>query len=190
MERLGIAEYARRRAGTLSLGNAQRLGLARAMIHRPEILLLDEPANGLDPAGIVEIRKLLLSLAENGSVVFVSSHILAEVALMATRIGIIHRGKLIQEADFESLVQFRRRTLAVRVGDPTKAIEALAREGYSPVTVDDGTIHLKDERALKHPEHIAELLVKTGTPPHALGVEEEKLEDYFLRLTGDGGEKR
>ena len=80
IERLGLAEYADRRAGTLSHGNAQRLGLAKALLHNPELLILDEPANGLDPAGIVEIRNLLIELArDQGVTVFMSSHILGEV---------------------------------------------------------------------------------------------------------------
>ncbi len=94
IERLALGPYAGRRAGTLSQGNAQRLGLAKALLHEPELLLLDEPANGLDPAGIVEIRELLLGLTrERGVTVFMSSHILAEVARLAQRIGVIHQGR-------------------------------------------------------------------------------------------------
>src|SRR6266508_4140072 len=95
IEQLALASYADRRAGTLSMGNLQRLGLARALLHEPELLILDEPANGLDPAGVVEIRELLASLAhKNGVTVFMSSHILTEVDRLATRIGIIHKGCL------------------------------------------------------------------------------------------------
>ena len=98
IDRMGLAAYADRQASNLSHGNAQRLGLAKALIHSPKLLLLDEPANGLDPAGIVEIRELLLELArEQGVTVFMSSHILAEVTRLAQRIGIIHQGRLIQE---------------------------------------------------------------------------------------------
>src|ERR1041385_2449965 len=91
MERLSIATYSDRKAGTLSTGNLQRLGLARAMLHTPRFLILDDPANGLDPAGVVEIRELLLELAhKQGITIFMSSHILTEVDRLATRIGIIH----------------------------------------------------------------------------------------------------
>ena len=94
IERMGLSAYADRRAGTLSQGNAQRLGLAKALLHAPMLLLLDEPANGLDPAGIVEIRELLLELTrEQGVTVFLASHILAEVSRLAQRIGIIHQGQ-------------------------------------------------------------------------------------------------
>ena len=83
----------------LSTGNLQRLGLARALLHEPELLILDEPANGLDPAGVVEIRELLLDLAhEKGTTIFMSSHILTEVDRLATRIGIIHNGHLTRGA--------------------------------------------------------------------------------------------
>jgi len=109
IERLGLATYANRRAGTLSQGNAQRLGLAKALLHYPKLLILDEPALGLDPAGIVEIRELLLELTrEQGVTVFMSSHILAEVSRLARRIGIIHKGHLLQELNMDELERNRR----------------------------------------------------------------------------------
>lgn len=95
VELLGLTELRDRRAGTLSLGNAQRLGLAKAVLHRPDLLILDEPANGLDPAGIVELRGLLRRLArDEGTTILISSHILAEVGRTADRIGVIDRGRL------------------------------------------------------------------------------------------------
>jgi ABC-2 type transport system ATP-binding protein len=118
IERLNLAEYANRRAGTLSHGNAQRLGLAKALIHSPRLLILDEPANGLDPAGIVEIRTLLLELTSgSGGTVFMSSHILAEVSRLAGRIGIIHNGHLLQEMNTAELERNRRRRLLLRARD-------------------------------------------------------------------------
>ena len=106
IDRLRLDEYRDKRAGRLSLGNKQRLSLARALLHSPEVLVLDEPANGLDPAGIVEVRNLLRSLAdEHGVTVFMSSHILAEVAHLADRIGIVHEGRLIEEASRTELAK-------------------------------------------------------------------------------------
>jgi len=106
IELLRLEPYADRRAGRLSLGNKQRLALARALVHSPELLVLDEPANALDPAGIVEVRDLLRSLTdERGVTVFMSSHILAEVAHLADRIGIIHEGRLIEESSRENLAE-------------------------------------------------------------------------------------
>jgi ABC-2 type transport system ATP-binding protein len=114
IERLGLGDYADRRAGHLSLGNLQRLALARALLHEPALLVLDEPANGLDPAGVIEIRGLLHALArEHGVTIFMSSHILAEVDRLATQVGIVHRGRLIEELDSTALDRHRTRcTLA------------------------------------------------------------------------------
>jgi len=112
VERLGLGPYADRRAGRLSLGNRQRLSLARALVHSPDLLVLDEPANGLDPAGIVEIRELLKTLSrERGVTVFMSSHILPEVAQLADRIGIVHDGRLIEEAPRDVLAERARHYL-------------------------------------------------------------------------------
>ncbi|TDC92308.1 ABC transporter ATP-binding protein [Actinomadura sp. 7K507] len=98
MTLFGLVPYRDKRAGTLSMGNAQRLGLAKAVLHRPALLVLDEPANGLDPAGIVELRGILRRLAhEEGTAILVSSHILAEVARTADRIGVIDQGRMLTE---------------------------------------------------------------------------------------------
>ena len=181
IEKLSLASYADRKAGTLSSGNFQRLGLARALLHKPELLILDEPANALDPAGIVEIRNLLLSLArEHGTTVFMSSHILAEVDLLADRIGIIHKGEMIEELDAVRLEELRSTQLVIEARDMAKAREALA--GFE-LASSNGRITLKDARAVKEPEMIATLLVNAGTPPTHLTVEQENLEEYFLRLT-------
>jgi ABC-2 type transport system ATP-binding protein len=126
---LRLEPYADRRAGQLSLGNKQRLALARALLHSPEVLLLDEPANGLDPAGIVEIRELLRSLAdEQGVTVFMSSHILAEVAHLADRIGIVHDGRLIEELDRDELIAKARSFSAEAFTEQERADALLAME--------------------------------------------------------------
>ncbi len=185
IERLGLAEYAHRRAGNLSLGNAQRLGLAKALLHNPRLLILDEPANGLDPAGIVEIRALLLELTrQEGVTIFMSSHILAEVARLADRIGIIHKGCLLQELDVEELERNRRRRLLVRARDLAAARAALGAAGYRLEAPANGTIELSERAAIDNPDQVASLLVQGGTPPTRLTVEEEDLEQYFLRLVG------
>jgi ABC-2 type transport system ATP-binding protein len=185
IELLGLSTYADRRAGTLSHGNAQRLGLAKALMHRPELLILDEPANGLDPAGIVEIRELLLELVrEQGVTVFMSSHILGEVSRLARRIGIIHQGRLLQELDVDELEQDRRRRLLVRSRRSEEARAVLAGAGFSTDIAPDGTIELKDRAAIERPDEIATRLFNAGHAPTMLKVEEEDLEHYFLRLIG------
>ncbi len=189
IERLGLAAYADRRAGTLSQGNAQRLGLAKALLHSPRLLILDEPANGLDPAGIVEIRELLLELTrEEGVTVFMASHILAEVSRLARRIGILHEGRLLQELEVDELERNRRKRLLLRSRDIQAACLALTTSGYPAEILPDGVIELKDSKSIDRPDDIASLLVQAGTPPTQLLVEQEDLEQYFLRLVGMDGD--
>ncbi|RPI02361.1 MAG: ABC transporter ATP-binding protein [Calditrichaeota bacterium] len=185
MENLQIAQYQDRKAKNLSLGNAQRLGLAKAIMHNPDVLILDEPANGLDPAGIVEIRELLHSLAhDRGVAVFISSHILGEISRFATRLGIIHEGKLVQELNIEQLESLRKRRLLVNTNDNQNAQAILGEKGYTVNRVQNGLIELADKDAIAHPENINVLLVQGGCPPTLLRVDEEDLEDYFLRIIG------
>jgi ABC-2 type transport system ATP-binding protein len=185
IERLGLTPDADRRAGMLSLGNAQRLGLAKALLHEPELLILDEPANGLDPAGIVEIRNLLIELAHRqGVTVFMSSHILGEVARLADRIGIIHQGYLLQELDAAELQRQRRRRLLIRTRHCAAAQAILAGAGFSAELTSDDILIVKDKAALDRPDEIATRLVNAGHAPTLLNVEQEELEHYFLRLVG------
>jgi ABC-2 type transport system ATP-binding protein len=185
IEGLALASYADRKAGTLSSGNLQRLGLARALLHEPELLILDEPANGLDPAGVVEIRELLAALArEKGVTIFMSSHILTEVDRLATRIGIIHKGRLIEELDTNKLEKLRSKRLEVKTRNPEAAQISLKSAGYKPI-MQDGIIVIDNEHAIEHPDDIAQLLVNAGTPPMRLVVEQQNLEEHFLQLTGE-----
>ena len=189
IERLSLGSYADRRAGTLSLGNLQRLALARALLPEPELLVLDEPANGLDPAGVIEIRELIADLAiERGVTVFMSSHILGEVDRLATRIGIVHQGRLIEELDRDALETHRDQRLEVETRDVDLAEAALRQAGLSPTRrmTDDASVvlELRDQRALDAPDEVAVLLVVAGTPPTRLALARESLEDHFIRLTG------
>ena len=190
IERLALEPYAGRRAATLSLGNLQRLALARALLHEPELLVLDEPANGLDPAGVIEIRELLRGLAqERGVTVFMSSHILGEVDRLATRIGIVHRGRLIEELDSDALERHRDRRLEIGARDLGVAEQALLAAGLAPTLRDRGQdprLELRDARALEAPDEIARLLVAAGVPPTHLALARESLEDHFMRLTSGG----
>jgi ABC-2 type transport system ATP-binding protein len=185
IEHLDLSAYSSRRARTLSHGNAQRLGLAKALLHEPQLIILDEPANGLDPAGIVEIRELLISLRrQRGVTIFMSSHILAEVARLADRVGIIHQGRLLKELSVDELEHDRKRRLLLVVQELALARDALASAGFSPEILADGSIVMKDAPAIDAPQNIASLLVQAGAPPSKLIVEEEALEQYFLRLVG------
>ncbi|MCK2215596.1 ABC transporter ATP-binding protein [Actinomadura sp. ATCC 31491] len=182
IDRLALGPYADRRARTLSLGNLQRLALARALIHAPGLLILDEPVNGLDPAGVAEIRALLAGLAERqGTTVFLSSHLLAEVARLATRVGILHHGRLVGEHDPGHLDRHRRRRLRLATRDDAAAGAVLRAHGYRPEPAGPAGLLLADDRALAEPERVAAVLVHGGVPPAELRLEEEDLESFFLR---------
>jgi ABC-2 type transport system ATP-binding protein len=188
MGKLKIDRYSDRPAKNLSLGNAQRLGLAKALIHGPEVLILDEPANGLDPAGIVEVRELLNNLAqERGVTVFISSHILDEVSRFATRIGIIHEGRLLQEVDSRQLEIARKKRLVVRVKDNTAVQDVLVHKGYRAAPVEDGMLEVSGENAINDAEKVNAILVHAGHTPSMINVCEEALESYFLRAIGSQG---
>lgn len=186
----GLRPYAGRRARALSLGNVQRLGLAKAFLHRPSLLLLDEPVNSLDPAGVVEVRDLLVNLArDQGVTVFLSSHRLAEVARVATRIGVLHQGRLVDEFDADALASRVRTRLEVGARDIVRAARTLSEAGFEAsdsacgaVPADSRVLVLDDIRALEHPELVSAALVRGGEPPTRIATVEEDLETYFLRL--------
>jgi len=183
MEKLHLDPYRNIKAKNLSLGNAQRLGIAKAMIHHPDLLILDEPANGLDPSGIVQIRELLTDLANtHGVTIFISSHILGEISRLATRIGIIHEGVMIRESEVGQLKNSRYRALHVNTTDNRKAFELLTQQGYVPAWLPDENLELKDEAAISQPQTISALLASKQLPPIKIVVEEEDLEHYFFRI--------
>jgi ABC-2 type transport system ATP-binding protein len=178
-----LEESVDRRAGVLSLGNKQRLALARALLHRPELLILDEPANALDPAGIVEVRELLRSLAaEQGVTIFISSHILAEVTHLAERIAIIHEGRLLEEFDREQLHDKERSYVAVGASNLERAMTLLAEAGFAHVECIDGRLRVFG--AEKRVAEIARTLISAGLELTELTSTREDLESHFLRLTG------
>jgi ABC-2 type transport system ATP-binding protein len=189
MDKLRLTRYANRKTRNLSLGNAQRLGLAKALIHNPNILILDEPANGLDPAGIFEIRELLRDLALNqGITIFISSHILGEISRFATRIGIIHNGILLQEINTSQLEQLCKKRLKMNTRNNNLAKSVLMQNGIYAIETKDNILEVQDEVAINSPETIATLLVNNQVPPTFLSVVEEDLESYFLRTIREKGE--
>ncbi|WP_373495481.1 ABC transporter ATP-binding protein [Aquiflexum sp.] len=181
IESLKLTKYRNTKANQLSLGNQQRLGLAKALIHSPELLILDEPINGLDPEGIVEVRDLLTELAKNGSTVFLSSHILGEISKIANRIAIIHEGKLIKEITTQELSNQIIKKILVQTADNQKAIQHLLNLNYSAVHKNSNEIEITNIEALEHPEHITKLLTENGLPPKQVYLFSEDLEMFFLR---------
>jgi ABC-2 type transport system ATP-binding protein len=181
LQKLDIEQYANRKTAKLSLGNKQRLGLAKSLIHNPKILILDEPTNGLDPSGIHEIRELLKDLAYNqGVTILVSSHILGEIAQFTSRIGIIHKGILINEFATSQLDILCNKHLKIITNDNNAALEFLSERGYENVEIDKNEIKIDDASAFDDPTSISELL-NGNFKLKKLNIEEENLESYFLR---------
>jgi bacitracin transport system ATP-binding protein len=185
IEMCDLGDYLDRQAGKLSLGNKQRLGLGRALLHKPEILILDEPTNGLDPVGIADIRNLLTHLAtERGITVFLSSHILAEVQKLATKIGIIHHGRLVEEIGYEDLRQRNREYLELTVSDPKRAAWVLEeRCGLRDYAVREGNA-LRLYSDFDRASDINAALVAADVLVGGMRMSEENLEDHFVKLTG------
>lgn len=185
IELLGLETLTNRRAGHLSLGNKQRLAIGRAILSHPRLLVLDEPANGLDPAGIVEIRHLLHRLAaEDGVTVFVSSHILGEITQLADRIGIIHNGRMIEEVDLHSNIDDSQNRFELEVSNPQRALVLVeAIPGIDKVQLrGDGRIEVVPGSV--RAAAIARMLVESGVDIESLIPVREDLETHFLRLTG------
>lgn len=183
IEKLHLGPYKNTRVKNLSLGNAQRLGIAKAMIHHPRLLILDEPANGLDPSGIVQIRELLKELAQHhGTSIFISSHILGEISRLASRIGIIHQGKMVRESNVDQLKKSRYRALHLSTRDNIAARELLNHQSFKSTILPDGSLELKSDQAMDQPEFISGLLASNNLAPRKIVVEEEDLEHYFFRI--------
>jgi ABC-2 type transport system ATP-binding protein len=170
---------ARRRAGGYSLGMRQRLGLATALLGDPEVLIADEPANGLDPQGIRWLRDFLRSLAAEGRTVLVSSHVLAEVAQTADEIVIINRGRLVVQGPIAEVVARAAGGTRVRSPDAERLRGLLAGEGAPAVDGGDGAL-VVDLPA----ERVGEIAAANGVVLHELVAERASLEDVFLQLTG------
>lgn len=189
MEIVMLGRYADVVAENLSFGNLQRLGLAKALLSEPELLILDEQAIGLDPLGVVEWRERLRRLVrKNGCTVFLSSHLLAEVDKLADRIGIIHHGKLVLEDSAASMRQRRQHSLLIKARPLARVKKLLKDADYKVRPAPNGCLRLSAAKALSHAEQISKMLVMAGSPPSRLEKEEENLEKEFMRLVGmDGG---
>ncbi len=181
LEQVGLAGVGRKRVKAYSLGMRQRLGLAAALLTEPELLILDEPTNGLDPQGIHEIRELLLTLHANGTTVFLSSHLLAEIEQMCTRIGVLDRGRLVIEDELAHLRAPTGRTI-VHTPTPAAAVRAL-----------NGRVVAQDGQRLVvaggDPAETNHLLVSAGVPVTELVAERPSLEEVILARTSAGTDR-
>ena len=178
LELVELAGAARRRAKGYSLGMRQRLGLAAALLGDPEVLVLDEPANGLDPQGIRWLRDLLRSLAAEGRTVLLSSHVLAEIAQTVDEVVIIHRGRLVRQATMAEVEAMAAGEARVRTPEPARLAEALACEGVASHAIADGALGVAAP-----PERVGEVASANGIVLHELTAERATLEEVFLSLT-------
>ncbi|MFF8731467.1 ATP-binding cassette domain-containing protein [Streptomyces sp. NPDC015171] len=180
LEETGLAPVARRRVRTYSLGMRQRLGIAAALLGDPEVVLLDEPANGLDPEGIVWIRSLLRRLAAEGRTVLVSSHLMGETAVFADHLLILGRGRLLADTPVREFIQARVRPhVRVRTTDSAALADLLARHGHDASQDADGTWTVRHARV----DDLGRLMSKEGVPVLELAAGEATLEEAYLDLT-------
>ncbi|MBG7606271.1 MAG: ABC transporter ATP-binding protein [Actinobacteria bacterium] len=183
LEIVGLTSRRGDRVSEYSLGMKQRLGIAAALLRDPDILILDEPMNGLDPAGIVEIRTLLKGLAQQGKTILVSSHLLAEVQAVADQVIIINKGRLVFEGDLASLLEEAAHEVVVApeiLDDLTALASVLERAGYE-LTVEERSIRVVG--AVEAPAQLNRLAFDSGISLAELRVHDEDLEAVFLRLT-------
>ena len=177
---VGLTDAAHRRVRGYSLGMRQRLGLAGALLGDPEVLILDEPGNGLDPAGTAWLRGLLRSLAADGRTVLFSSHVLAEVAQTVDDVVVIHRGRLVQQGPVQSLTAAGAGVL-VRTPRSVALRAALEREGLAVTEAPDGALVVEGADAAQ----VGEIAFAAGVPLHELAARSTSLEEAFLALTTD-----
>ncbi|MFI5569522.1 ABC transporter ATP-binding protein [Streptomyces sp. NPDC051740] len=180
LEETGLGPAGRRRVRTYSLGMRQRLGIAAALLGDPEVIMLDEPSNGLDPEGIVWIRTLLRRLADEGRTVLVSSHLMNETASFADHLVVLGRGRLLADTPMREFVAARvRPTVRIRTSDPTALRRVLAGHGHDAVEHPDGHWTVPDARV----DDIGRLASAAGVPILELTADEGTLEQAYLDLT-------
>ena len=185
LEIVGLAGTGKKKAKQFSLGMKQRLSIAIALLHQPELLILDEPTNGLDPNGIIEVRELLKKLnKEHGTTVLVSSHILNEVERMATHVGIIHKGKMLFQGTLPELQQMKTKQTALEIETSNNgmAIEILQQEFAVQQQHDKILIPYKDKYQAAT---INKLLIQKGVDVYLLQPQQSDLEQLFIDITSN-----
>ncbi len=183
LELVELTPSARRRVGTYSLGMRQRLGLAAALLRDPELLILDEPANGLDPEGVHWLRTFLRGFAAAGKTVFVSSHVLAEVAQTVDRVVIIDKGRLVTIAALDELTERMTAGVRIRAAGVRALLPVFAAAGLEASVLDGDELLVRGAA----PERVGELAWNAGVPVEELTQESATLERVFLELTSGSG---
>ena len=190
LERVGLTAAAKKRYRHYSLGMKQRLAIAAGLLQPRELIVLDEPTNGLDPQGTREVRSLIRQIAADGITVFVSSHLLAEVEQVSSHVGVMRAGKLVFQGSLSELRHTGAARISVRTGDVEAAAKVLQKLGLSGTETAEGEVSaaLGDMAALGEdaPEKICAELVHAGIGVRGLAVETPSLEDLFVGLTGEG----
>ena len=185
LDRVGLAHAARKPAHAYSLGMKQRLGLANALLVPRDLLVLDEPTNGLDPQGTREVRSLVRSFADEGTTVFLSSHLLAEIEQVCTHVAVMSSGRLVAQGSLDELRAQGSERVTVHTPDVGDALRVLASLGLAPEASREGVVGA-DLPAGFAPEAVTAALVRGGVRVRGLAVEGATLEDRFVALTGEG----
>jgi ABC-type multidrug transport system ATPase subunit len=184
LERVGLANAAQKKAKAYSLGMKQRLGIAAALLQPRDLLVLDEPTNGLDPQGMREIRALIKTLAADGTTVFLSSHLLDEIEQVCTHAAVMSRGRLVSQGTVAQLGAGQRARLVVNTPDAAAAETVLKVAGGTDLRAEGERVHC-DAEGLE-PDAVCAALVAAGVRVFGFGIERPSLEDAFVALTGEG----
>jgi len=184
LDKVGLLDRAKDKVQTFSLGMKQRLGIAIALVHNPQLIILDEPTNGLDPQGIADMRKLIIALSkEEGKTILVSSHLLSEIEQVASQILILHKGKKIVEGNTKALLDPQNKIVQFKTLDDARALQVVQNSTYKPYLMER-----KQGVFLKVPNtdipQLNEFFLHAGIP--IIGIEaKNSLEDYFLNITSN-----
>jgi ABC-type multidrug transport system ATPase subunit len=187
LERVGLTNAAKKKVHAYSLGMKQRLGLANALLKPREILVLDEPTNGLDPQGTREVRNLIRSLADDGITIFVSSHLLSEIEMLCSHVAVMSAGKIVAQGSIEDLRNEEPTRLVMRTSDTDKALELLGAKGLTNFRIVGDQLSCEVDNGFD----VAGLnaaLVKAKVPVLEIRLERSSLEEKFVKLTGEGFE--
>jgi len=182
LELVGLSDAAHKKVKGYSLGMKQRLGIAASLLHDPELLILDEPTNGLDPSGMKEVRNLLKRLAEEeGKTIVISSHLLSEIDQVATTVGVLLKGKLIFQDSIAAMRKQAQQKIKLRVSDGEEAWRTLLSRGMK-VDFKEGAVFLENASDEKAAEAVA-VLVENGFAVYRVEEQKSSLEEIFLQMT-------